>query len=76
MTRQLALAGCTAALVAVVSVGSMATGSVAQAGPTPGNLAEEVHQLDDSAVQTNILRDAEQFPADKYTWQPTPDVRS
>ncbi len=27
-------------------------------------------------LHANILRAAEQFPEDKYTWQPTPEVRS
>ena len=29
-----------------------------------------------TAVQNNIFAAVEQFPEDKYTWQPTPEVRS
>ena len=29
-----------------------------------------------SIIQTNIVKSADQFPADKLTWQPTPAVRS
>jgi hypothetical protein len=45
-------------------------------GASPANLIEEVHGLYYAPVQTNIVRAAEQFPEDKYRWQPTPDVRS
>lgn len=83
MTRQRALFGGAAALAMFVSAGSIAagpaptsTGDLAQAGPAPQNLVEEVHRLYHAAVQNNILRAAEQFPEDKYTWQPTPEVRS
>jgi uncharacterized damage-inducible protein DinB len=42
--------------------------------PLPG-LVTEVKNVY-TAVQNNIVKSAEQFPADKLTWQPTPAVRS
>jgi uncharacterized damage-inducible protein DinB len=51
-------------------------GSPGQAAPEPANLIEEVHRRYYTPVQNNILRAAEAFPEDKYTWQPTPEVRS
>ncbi len=41
----------------------------------PAHLVEEVQRMY-TAVQNNILAAAEQFPEDKFTWQPTPEVRS
>lgn len=66
----------------VLTCGLALAGAAAVAGqqpaapPPPANLIEEVHRLYYTPIQNNILRAAEQFPADKYTWQPTPDVRS
>ena len=42
--------------------------------PLPGLVAEVRNAY--TNVQNNIVRAAEQFPADKLTWQPTPAVRS
>ena len=42
--------------------------------PLPG-LVTEVKNIY-TTIQTNIVKSAEQFPADKLTWQPTPAVRS
>jgi hypothetical protein len=42
--------------------------------PLPGIITEVKNAY--TAVQNNIVRAAEQFPADKLTWQPTPAVRS
>lgn len=47
----------------------------APAPAPPANLIEEVRAIY-TPVQNNIVGAAEQFPEDKYTWQPTPDVRS
>lgn len=83
MIKRLALLGCVAAFATLVSAGARAAGPAGapagtpdQATPAPGNLIDEVHQFYYSAVQRNILRAAEQFPEDNYTWQPTPEVRS
>jgi DinB superfamily len=46
-----------------------------QGQPPPAHLVEEVQRMF-TPLHANILRAAEQFPEDKYTWQPTPDVRS
>ena len=42
--------------------------------PLPGLVTEVKNAY--ASVQNNIVRAAEQFPADKLTWQPTPAVRS
>jgi hypothetical protein len=42
---------------------------------TPQSLIAEVQRLY-AAVGTNATGAAEAFPEDKYTWQPTPDVRT
>ena len=42
--------------------------------PLPGLITEVKNAY--TNVQNNIVRAAEQFPADKLTWQPTPAVRS
>jgi len=42
--------------------------------PLPGLVAEVKNIY--TAVQANIVKSAEQFPADKLAWQPTPAVRS
>jgi hypothetical protein len=42
--------------------------------PLPGIVTEVKNAY--TNVQNNIVRAAEQFPADKLTWQPTPAVRS
>jgi hypothetical protein len=45
----------------------------AQQQPLP--LTTEVQNTYNS-IKGNITKSAEQFPEDKYTWQPTPEVRS
>jgi uncharacterized damage-inducible protein DinB len=67
--------------IAVLASGTLLVALIAQAPapqpqPQPANLIEEVHRLYYTPVQNNILRAAEQFPEDKYKWQPTPEVRS
>ena len=42
--------------------------------PLPGLVAEVKTAY--TNIQNNIVKAAEQFPADKHTWQPTPAVRS
>lgn len=42
--------------------------------PLPGIIGEVKAAY--TTIQTNIVKAAEQFPADKLTWQPTPAVRS
>ena len=42
--------------------------------PLPGLVTEVKNAY--TNVQNNIVKAAEQFPADKHTWQPTPAVRS
>ena len=60
---------------------TLAAGAAAQQAapappPPPANLIEEVQRFYYLPIQNNILRAAEQFPEDKYKWQPTPEVRS
>lgn len=42
--------------------------------PLPGLVTEVKNAY--TSIQNNIVKAAEQFPADKLTWQPTPAVRS
>jgi hypothetical protein len=42
--------------------------------PLPGIVTEVKNAY--TSIQNNIVKAAEQFPADKLTWQPTPAVRS
>src|SRR5687767_2002164 len=86
MTKSIVLAAC-AAMAAVSFLNAApqapAPAPAAPAGPAargpaqapPAHLVEEVQRMY-TAVQNNILAAADQFPEDKYTWQPTPDVRS
>jgi hypothetical protein len=52
----------------------LAVGVAAQGGP-PQTLVTEV-QRQYVTVTNNASAAAEQFPEEKYTWQPTPDVRT
>jgi hypothetical protein len=52
-----------------------AQGGRGPAQAPPAHLVEEVQRMYTS-VQNNIVAAAEQFPEDKFTWQPTPEVRS
>lgn len=68
-------------VLAALAAAAIATTAHAQAPqpqqpppPLPG-LINEVKTIYTN-VQTNIVKSAEQFPADKLTWQPTPAVRS
>lgn len=68
-------------LFAALAAASLATTAYAQAPqpqqppPSLPGLVAEVKTIY-TAVQGNIVKSAEQFPADKLTWQPTPAVRS
>ena len=71
----------TTVLAALAAALALATSADAQAPqpqqpppPLPG-LITEVKTISTN-VQTNIVKAAEQFPADKLTWQATPAVRS
>ena len=59
-------------LVLAVAVVAMPQTPAQQQAPT---LVTEV-QNTFNAIKGNITKSAEQFPEDKYTWQPTPQVRS
>ena len=72
MTRRIVLATGVAAIMGA----SLVAGQQPTASPPPASLVEEIHRLYYTPIQNNILRAAEQFPEDKYTWQPTPEVRS
>jgi uncharacterized damage-inducible protein DinB len=68
-------------LVAVVAVSSAVHAQQPPAqtpaqppAPLPGIITEVKNAY--TSVQNNIVRAAEQFPAEKLTWQPTPAVRS
>jgi hypothetical protein len=67
------------ALVALSCVSLSAQQPPAQApgsppAPLPGLIMEVKNAY--TSIQNNIVKAAEQFPADKLTWQPTPAVRS
>ena len=67
------------ALVALSCVSLSAQQPPAQApasppAPLPGLITEVKNAY--TSIQNNIVKAAEQFPADKLTWQPTPAVRS
>jgi hypothetical protein len=49
--------------------------SQAPAQQQPPTLTLEVQNVFNS-IKGNITKSAEQFPEEKYTWQPTPEVRS
>jgi hypothetical protein len=63
-------------LMALSSAGVLAQQPPAQQppAPLPGIVAEVKTAY--TNIQNNIVKAAEQFPADKLTWQPTPAVRS
>jgi uncharacterized damage-inducible protein DinB len=64
------------AVVALSSAAVYAQQPPAQQPPAPlPGLVTEVKNAYTN-VQNNIVKAAEQFPADKLTWQPTPAVRS
>jgi hypothetical protein len=71
-----------AALAAVTLSASLAAQSPATPppaqgqppAPLPGIVTEVKNAY--TSIQNNIVKAAEQFPADKLTWQPTPAVRS
>jgi hypothetical protein len=71
--KRLVLSG----LLALSSVALQAQQPPAQPqppAPLPGIITEVKNAY--TAIQNNIVKAAEQFPADKLTWQPTPAVRS
>ena len=61
-----------AVLILAAAVFAQAPASAPQQAPS---LVTEVQNMF-NAVKGNITKSAEQFPEDKYTWQPTPQVRS
>ena len=81
MTRSTASLAWGTALIVCASFGLNRPAPAAEAAErvqeqAPADLIEEVHRLYYAPVQSSILSAAEQFPEDKYTWQPTPEVRS
>jgi len=61
-----------AVLILAAAVFAQAPASAPQQAPS---LVTEVQNMF-NAVKGNISKSADQFPEDKYTWQPTPEVRS
>jgi hypothetical protein len=68
---------CTLACAAALALGFVARQGKPQAQPSqqPPTLIAEVKGYYDTVVG-NISKAAEQFPEDKYGWQPTPEVRT
>jgi hypothetical protein len=68
----------TAALVAVSSAVYAQQPPPSPAAQPPAPLPGIVTEVKNAytSIQNNIVKAAEQFPADKLTWQPTPAVRS
>ena len=79
MKKIVALLACVLAVGAVVAAQQQpptAPAAAPQAAPqAPPSLITEV-QNTFNAIKGNITKSAAQFPEDKYTWQPTPLVRS
>jgi uncharacterized damage-inducible protein DinB len=77
MKRILALLACVLAIGVIVAAEQQPPAAPAQAAApqTPTSLVTEV-QNTFNAIKGNITKSASQFPEDKYTWQPTPLVRS
>jgi len=79
MKKIVALLACVLAVGAIVAAQQQppaAPAAAAQAAPQPPPpLTTEVQNVF-NAIKGNITRSAAQFPEDKYTWQPTPLVRS
>jgi hypothetical protein len=73
--RNVCLAAACVFVCGVSAVNVTGQGGRGLAPAPPAHLGEEVQRMY-TAVQNNIAAAAEQFPEDKYTWQPTPDVRS
>ena len=68
------------AVACVAAVSASVTGWTGQGGggatpQTPPSLVGEVQGFYTS-IKNNIVRSADQFPEDKFTWAPTPAVRS
>jgi len=79
MKRVFALLACVLAVGAIVAARQQppaAPAAAAQAAPqAPPSLITEVQNMF-NPIKGNITKAAAQFPEDKYTWQPTPLVRS
>jgi uncharacterized damage-inducible protein DinB len=77
MKKSVVLLACVLAIGAIVAAQQPPPAAAApQAAPQAApSLVTEV-QNTFSAIKGNITKSAAQFPEDKYTWQPTPLVRS
>jgi hypothetical protein len=64
---------CAAVFVGAVSA-QQPQGQPPQPRPLPG-VTVEVRNIFNN-IKTNITKAADQFPEDKYSWSPTPDVRT
>ena len=62
------------ACVLVIAVAVLATPQAATQQQATSLVTEVQNTF--NPIKGNITKSAEQFPEDKYTWQPTPDVRS
>ncbi len=68
--------GCVLAVGAIVAAQPPAAPAAAQAAPqAPPSLVAEVQNMF-NPIKGNITKSVSQFPEDKFTWQPTPLVRS
>ncbi len=65
---------CSAAFAGTLAAQQPAPGQAPQPRPLPG-VINEVKTIYTN-IKNNITKAAEQFPEDKYSWSPTPDVRS
>jgi hypothetical protein len=75
MKRIVALLACILAVGAIVAAQQQPPAAPPAAPQAPTSLVTEV-QNTFNAIKGNITKSASQFPEDKYTWQPTPLVRS
>lgn len=75
MMKFTAFAACAAMAAVSFVTAAPQTPAPAQAPAPPANVIDEVRVIY-TTVQNNIQGAADQFPEDKYAWQPTPEVRS
>lgn len=77
MPNRAVIAACLAVLVGVATIGarSQTPQTTGQTPPVQLTLVADVQRMYNS-LKNNLTKSADLFPADKYNWQPTPDVRT
>ncbi len=78
MRNRAVIAGCLVVLVTVATIGARSVkgqGAAPQTPPVQLTLVADVQRMYNS-LKNNLTKSAELFPADKYGWSPTPEVRT